>query len=269
VTLVTIGEKGKDPGSADYAVTGTDLDTKDLEQLKKLVTGAVAGAQVKGPPATQRQLEAPAVYVGVVTDKLIAGGKLTATFNLKKTTGAGTGATETVTATSGALTFNVLPESPRITVSAGIGLSTAPNPTVALVKTSTIVTFTKDEKQQQAYEQVITLNDTDTTLHPVQSLMIVANFRVHWRLYASAAVRVDEKLFEQPVLGATYRHPLGDRVGVNVTAGVMFSRETEILAESGFAEGQKIDPSLGLTADEIPTTTRYHRRFALLFSFDF
>ena len=148
-------------------------------------------------------------------------------------------------------------------------MSNAPHPTVALVKTSTIVSFTKDGKAQQAHQQIIALKESDSDAAPIQSLMTVANFRLHKEWYASLGLRVDEKIFDQPILGLTYRHPLGDRLGLNFTAGVMFSRELEILPSSGFAVGQLVDPTIGLTVDDIPTGPRNHRRPALLFTIDF
>jgi hypothetical protein len=268
VTLVLIDAASPDTGEADYAITGTNLDEKDIDQLKKLFLASAAAAKAAGEKGRAGSGK-PVIVLKAVTDKLIAGGKLTATFNMKNKTGSGDDAKETITRSSGALVFGIQSESPRVTVSGGIGLSTARNPSVAIVKTSAIVTFTKDDKPQQAYEQVITLRDDDTKFKPVQSLITSANFRLHGRLYGSAAIRVDEKLFEQPILGFTYRHPLSERMGLNVTGGVMLSRETEILSESGFAAGQKIDPSIGLTADDIPTKTRFHGRPALLLTIDF
>lgn len=271
VTLVAVAGADDDPGFVEYAVTGTNLDEKDLDQLKKLLTGAASGASAakNAVQVTEATLPEPRFYPKAVTDPLVAGGKLTVTFSLKKKEGTGKDEKETVTKTSGPLTFNVHQDSPRVTVSAGLGFSTAPNPTVAIVKTATIVSFTKDGKDQQAYQQVITLKDTDTTLRPVQSLMTLANFRLYCQWYATVGFRVDEKIFEQPVLGVTYRHAVGTRTGLNFTAGTMFSRETEILKDSGFYAGQIVDPTLGLTTDEIPTKNRYHHRLAFMFSVDF
>jgi hypothetical protein len=268
VTLVLISAPGPDTGEPEYAITGTNLDEKDLEQLKKLFLASAETAKAAAAKGLHAEGK-PVIVLKAVTDFLIPGGKLTATFNMKNKTGSGDDTKETITRTSGALTFEIQSESPRIAVSGGIALSTARSPTVAIVKTSNIVTFTKDDKPQQAYEQVITLKEHDTKFKPVQSLITSANFRLYERLYVSAAIRVDEKLFEQPILGFTYRHPLSDRMGLNFTAGVMLSREMEILPESGFAAGQKIDPSIGLTADDIPTRNRYHGRPALLMTIDF
>ena len=167
VTLVMIDVTNTDTWEPEYAITGTDLDEKDLDQLKKLVSAgtsatAKAAGSVKTTEAGELRYELKAV-----TDKLIAGGKLTATFTEKRKEGAGAAAKEVVTKTSRELTFNVRPESPRFTVSAGLGVSNAPHPTVALVKTSTILSFTKDGKAQQAYQQVITLKESDSDAAPI------------------------------------------------------------------------------------------------------
>ena len=251
-------------GDIAFAVNGTDLNQKDLEALKKLF-GATAAAKALTSEPPKLHLERPAIVIKPLSDDLIAGGKLTVNFTIKKKGAAGK---ETVTDTSGALTFRIEGAPPRFTVSYGIGLTTAATPTVALSRTSTIVSFQKDGKAQQAYQQVITMKDADVGAKPVQSLMTAANFHVAGPVYASVGVQVNEKLFEEPVVGGTYRHGVG-RVGLNVTLGVHFSHETEIIPESGFSVGQTIDPTVGLTADDIPTRKAYHRRIALLLSLDF
>ena len=274
-----------DDGQAniEYAVTGEDVNNRDLEELKKLFTAATekkSGDKVAGTDELSTDL---ATQIKAVTDDLIAGGKLTVTYNIKKAaaTDADPSADpdvrneeeeeeqlEVVVGTSEPLTFRVRMEPPRFTVSNGIVMTTAPEPTVAIIKTDTIISFEKDGMTQQANEQVIILRDADDSLRPIQSLVTFANFRIYERLYGSVGFQLTQKIFEEPILGITYRHPLGG-VGVNFTAGVLFSRELEIIEDSGFTVGDMLDPTIGLTVDDIPTEKFYHRRLALGFSLDF
>lgn len=264
VTLVlTWKAKDEQEGDILYAITGGTVGDKDLDQLKKFVGAATSKTeQGKVVKAGAR----PRQVVKVVTDDLAPGGKLTITFNVVEPPA--TAGTSAIVATSGPLTFRVDSEPPRFTVSTGLALSNAPEPTVALIKTNKIVTFEKDGKTQQAYEQVIVLRDSETTMQPIQSLATAANFRFCSRVYGTLGFQLNQDLFEEPIVGITYRHPLG-AIGLNVTAGIHFSRETEIDPESGFYTGMPIDPTLGLTVDDIPTRVRYHRRVALVFSVDF
>jgi hypothetical protein len=267
VTVIVISAKTDDPGFPSYAVTGTNLDEKDLDALKKLF-GAEAAAATKTAGAvgvTPDELPVPKADVVAVTDDLIAGGKLTATFALKKTVDG----KETTTRTSGALSFIVTGEPPRFTVSFGIGFSTARTPTVQIAKSSTIVTFEKDGKPQQAYQQIVQLQDNDEGLKPIQSMMTYANFRMAGQFYATLGLQVNQKLFEAPLVGATYRVPLGGRRGLNFAVGVVFSHELLIDPDTGWTDGQLVDPTLGLTVADIQTTRDWRIRPALGMSIDF
>jgi hypothetical protein len=167
------------------------------------------------------------------------------------------------------VSFFIRAEPPKFTVSFGLGFSTAPTPTVGIAKTSTIVTFEKDGKTQQAYEQVVQLQDNDESFKPIQSLMTFANFHLLKDWYATLGVQVNQKIFEAPLVGATYRIPLGSRRGLNFTGGIVFSREVAIDPATGWSDGQVVDPTLGLTVDDIHTTHDWHIRPALGFSVDF
>ncbi len=264
VTLVLTYDKTDGTDDVTAAVTGTKLDDKDLEALKKIF-GAT-------PPTPEQERgsrsfggQGTTTVIRQVTDDLIAGGKLTVTYNIKRKENN----QERIVKTSGALTFKIATMSPRLTVSYGSALSQATNSTLTIAKTSTLITFVKNGQTQQAYQQVIAHKDFDTSLKPIQALMTLGNFRIWSRVYASIGVQLNQKLFEQPFLGGTYRHPLGSRIAFNTTLGVQFSRETEIIPESGFTIGQLVDPTVGLTVDDIPTRQRYHRRFGIAFSIDF
>ena len=268
VTLIVISKKTDDPGFPSYAVTGTNLDEKDLDALKKLF-----GAEAEAAEKIARAAEVvgilpppePKADVVAVTDDLIAGGKLTVTFALKRTLDG----KETTTRTSGALSFMVAAETPRFTVSFGLGFSTAPTPTVGIAKTSTVVTFEKDGQPQQAYQQIVQLQDNDESFKPIQSLMTFANFRLVDRFYATLGLQVNQKLFEAPLVAGTYRVPLGGRRGLNVSVGVLFSNELLIDPDTGWVDGQLVDPTLGLTVSDIQTTHDWRIRPALSISIDF
>jgi hypothetical protein len=263
VVLVLTHASADGEGEIEAAVTGTNLDDKDLEALKKVINaGAPAAESKKAEPSKAN----PVTKVKALTDDLIAGGRLTVTFIVKKKDG---DKEEIVIRNSGAIVFKTAPANPLFTVSNGIALSQAPNTTLLLSKTSTILTFEKDDKTQQAYEQVIALKDSDKTLKPIQAAMTYVNLRLYRRFYASIGVQLNQKLFEQPLTGFTYRHPIGKRMGFNTTVGIHFSRETEIVPESGFTIGQKVDPTVGLTVGDIPIRERYHRRLGVGFSIDF
>jgi hypothetical protein len=204
-----------------------------------------------------------------VTDDLTPGGKLTVTFTLKGKEGTGANQKEVTLYTSGGVSFRIEPRPPRVTVSTGITVSTAPEPTVAIVKTSNLISFQKDGKPQQSYEQVIAIRDTDTGLQPIQTAVTFANFRLIRSAYATVGVQLNQKIFEEPIIGLTYRHPLAGSMGLDFTIGIHLSHETEILKTSGFKDGMKLDPTAGLTVDDIPVEKNYHRRFAFAFSVDF
>jgi len=273
VTLVVIwartGETPDDPGFATYAITGTNLDDKDLDALKKLfVADGSTTPKSAGTSTLQGQsttVPDPEAAIVPVTDDLIAGGKLTTTFLTKKAVDG----KETTTKTSGPLSFIVESEPPRVNVSAGLGFSTAPTPALEIAKTSTIVTFDKDGKTQQAYKQIIQLQDGDESLKPIQSMMMLANFRLVGKVYASIGVQVNQKLFESPLVGGSYRLPLGGRLGLNFTGGIIFNRELMIDPRTGWGEGQVVDPTIGLTVGDIQTTHDWHVRPAAAFSIDF
>ena len=113
------------------------------------------------------------------------------------------------------------------------------------------------------------VQDNDRAFRPIQSLMTFANFRIAGPVYVSIGVQVNQKLFDGPLLGGTYRVPLGNGHGLNVTAGVQFSREIGIDPASGFADGQLLDPAAGLTVDDVPTRSTWHGRAALGLTLDF
>ena len=248
-----------------YAVTGTNLDDKDLAALKKFVgAGADTGRSVN--VAVQPDTEPDMFDIKPLTDDLIAGGRVNVTFSrMEHTTDP---ATERILETAGPFAFRIESAHPRITVSGGIALSTAPDPEVAIVKTTNIVTFDKEGTPQQAYEQMIVVRDNDTKARPIQSLITFANFRLAGPVYASVGFQLNQQIFEEPLIGGTYRRTLG-KAGLNFTGAVHFSREVEILESSGFFSGQRVDPTLGLTVDDIPTDLKYHRRFAFAMTIDF
>jgi hypothetical protein len=264
--LATLRWAGAMDGAITSAVTGTNLDAKDLEALKKLVTGSAPLAS----PLTGKGLAGDMVQslTRAVTDDLIAGGRLTFVFALKLREGA-TRTDEVGDYGSGSIIFRIESRSPRFTVSNGVGITRAPDPVVTIAKTATIIAFQKDDKPQQAYEQVIAVERDEEKLRPIQTALVFANFNLGWRLYATLGVQLNQKVFEEPVLGFTYRHPLTGSMGLNLLAAAHFSNETRIKEESGFEDGMKLDPTVGLTVGDIPTEKSHEPRFLFGLSVDF
>jgi hypothetical protein len=250
-----------------YSVTGTGVSDKDIQAFQKIVGGDAKAAAGTGTQAGRSTSPADAAEIVAMTDDTDIGQKVLATFSLKEKKTTGTETTEVTKATRGPFAFRV-GGAPRFKMSYGFVFSTAPEPTVAILKTSTVVNFEKDDKPQQSYEQVVALKDADATLQPIQSLVAMANFRLAGAVYGSVGFQVNQKIFEEPLLGLTVRHEVG-KMGLNVSAGVHFSHETEIRTDTGFAEGSKLDPTLGITVDEIATQKRYKHRVFLAFTVDF
>lgn len=276
VTMVGIFEKDpKNSVDIKATVTGKSLDDKDLDALKKLFGASAAADQTKAGGKTGnaelagKPIEKDA-QAKALADKLVPGGKLDVVFDLhvKDDEAKEAKDKDKVASTSGGIDFLIKSEPPRLTVSYGLGFSTAANPSVAITKTSTIVSFMKDGKPQQAYQQIVTLKDSDSTFQPIQSLVTFANFQIGGPVYASIGVPINNKIFESPIIGGTYRVGVA-KVGLDLTIGVQFNHELQILQSSGFSDGQVLDPTLGVTADDIPTEKRWHRRFAMAFTIDF
>ncbi len=266
VTLIAIFEVGSEAKpDIKFTVTGTNLDDKDLDKLKELFGAAASSDKGKTPGSKTLDDAGKDAWPKRVTEALIAGGKLNVVFELHQKDDDGK---DKVTETSGGLDFMIRREPPRLTVSYGLGFSRAATPAVSINKSSTIVTFTKDGKSQQAYQQVIALKDADPSFKPIQSLVTMANFRLLGPAYVSLGVPVNNKIFESPIAGVTYRLQAG-KAGLNLTVGTQFSHETAILSGSGFTTGQLIEPSLALTADDVPTEKKWHRRLAMGLTIDF
>jgi hypothetical protein len=265
VLLYKRDDGSKRRGEIAASITGTGVSDKDLEALKKIVG---ASEEKKGGESLTAGT-ADTAEIQALTDDFEIGQKIVVTFSLKETsTGDDGKETEKTTLTRGPFAFRV-GGAPRFKLSYGIAFSTAPNPTVAIEKTSTVVEFEKDGTTQQAYQQEIVLRDAETNLALIQALVTQLNFRITSNLYGSAGFQVNEKIFEEPMLGLSYRHQAGNKLGLYLTAGIHFSRETSIRDNSGFRAGFLIDPTRPLTVDEIPTETNTKHRFVLALTVDF
>ena len=264
VLLYQRDDKKKRRGEIVHSITGTGVSDKDIASLKKIVGAAEnsVGTMSRTPSS------ADTAEIQVLTDDFDIGQKIVVTFSIKEATTIDAKEIETTTATRGPFAFRV-GGAPRFKLSYGIGFSNAPSPTVAIEKTSTIVEFQKDGKTQQAYQQQIALRDADPKLGVIQALVTQLNVRLGANVYGSVGFQVNEEIFEEPMLGLTYRHQAGSRLGLYVTAGVHFSREIAIREDSGFKPGYRIDPTQPLTVDEIPTETKTRNRFVLALTVDF
>ena len=259
--------KGNETGDISYVVTGTDFDAKELEALKNLFSGNLPTSQ--SDQGTGQLGAATNSIMKAVAEDLISGGRLTVTFSLKQRQGSGNNEQLITTYTSGEVSFRVKSRPPRLTISNGIAITTAPEPSLAIIKTSEVITFEKDGKEQQAFRQAISLKDDAAVLQPIQTAVTFANFRLTWKMFISLGIQLNQKIFEEPILGLTYRQPVFGTMGLNLLVGAHFSNEDEIDDESGFSDGMKLDPTLGLTVDDIPIDPRYRLRFVFGFSVDF
>lgn len=252
-----------------YSLAGSGVSDKDVDALRKIVGGGAPETKAGGrePLLAGAPSTADFAEVLAMTDQPAIGQKILVTFALKQSKKEGNTTTETTTLSRGPLAFRVSGP-PRFKVSYGLAFSNAPNPSVAIQKTSTLVNVEKDGKTQQVYQQVIALRDADAVFQPVQSLVTFFNVRLAGSVYGSIGFQVNKKVFEEPMLGLTYRHEAGS-VGLNVTAGVHFSREVRIRADTGFYPGFLVDPTQALTTDEIATETRTHHRVMLALTVDF
>lgn len=252
--IATVPDERPDAVRLDisYTVIGDDPDKAAQAALGKAFP---AGAGKKGPEAaTVIEETLP------VTDRLLAGGKLTVTFerSLMKND-------KPVPQSSKTLIFGIRDAYPWFAASYGIVATTGRETDVDIVNTGTVVTFTKDGKTQQALEQKLVVRGEDEDVRPVQSVVSFLNFRVGGPFYGSLGFRLDQQIFKEPLVGVSYMRRVRG-IGLVVTTGVHLSEETEILRGSGFTSGQMIDPVLGLTASSIPTEDRYHLRWFIGFS---
>jgi hypothetical protein len=247
---------------AQYAITGVNVDDVARQQLSKLFApfapAANAFGAAPGPPGVR------VTAIVAVSDRLLAGGRLAVTFRELQTIA---GKDALVTTTS-PIVFRVASRPPWFALSFGLGVTRAPNPAVQIVRTSTVVPFVKDGRPQQAYQAAIHLKDAIPSLRPLDTAVAFMNFRVAGPAYVSLGLPADESVFSQPLLGGSLRIPAGT-LGLLFTAGVHFTRETRIVAASGFADGQLLDPTAGLTVGEIPVEAEAHRRFFFAFSVDY
>jgi hypothetical protein len=244
---------------AQYAVTGINVDDVARQQLSKLFAPFAAAAKALGAPPGPPGIRVTAIVA--VSDKLLAGGRLAVTFRELQTT---SGRDALVTTTS-PIVFKVEAQPPWFALSFGIGITRAPNPAVQIVRTNTVVPFVKDGKPQQAYQAAIHVKDASPSLRPIDTAVAFMNFRAVGPAYVSLGLPADGSVFTQPLLGGSLRIPAGT-LGLVFTAGVHFTRETRIVAASGFADGQLLDPTVGLTVGDIPVETEPQRRFFFAFS---
>jgi hypothetical protein len=150
-------------------------------------------------------------------------------------------------------------------MSIGLGVTRAPSPAVQIVRTSTVVPYVKDGKPQQAYQPAVHVKDAAPSLRPIDTGVAFVSFRAAGPAYVTLGLPANQSVFTEPLVGGSVRIPAGT-LGLVFTAGIHFTRETEIVAASGFADGQLLDPTAGLTAGEIPVESVSHQRFFFAFS---
>ena len=252
---------------ADYAieiqnaVTGTNVDDKAREALSKLLIPQ----DTKKAGLGGRQPEELVEEVVFLNEKLLAGGKLTTTFVLKKKEADGKTSVE---GQSPAIPLEVRGEAPWFSMSYGIGLSTTRNSEVTVIKTNTLVTFEKDGKTQQAYQQQVHVTDATAKLRPIEAATVFVGFRLAGPTYALAGFSTTSSIFKEPMLGIGLRIPMGN-MALMVGGGAHFTKEKTIIDGTNFSDGTKLDPSLSLTSGDIPTEEKRRTRLFLGFGVEF
>jgi hypothetical protein len=252
---------------ADYAieiqnaVTGTNVDDRAREALSKLLTPQdIKKAEGQGG-RTPGELVEEVVFL---SEKLLAGGKLTTTFVLKKKEVDG----KTVEGQSPAIPLGVRSEAPWFSMSYGIGLSTTRNSDVTVIKTNTLVTFEKDGKTQQAYQQQVHVTDATAKLRPIEAATVFVGFRLAGPTYALAGFSTTSSIFKEPMLGIGCRIPMGN-MALMIGGGAHFTKEKTIVDGTNFSDGTKLDPALSLTSGDIPTEEKRRTRLFLGFGVEF
>ena len=253
---------------ADYAieiqnaVTGTNVDDKAREALSKLL---IPQDIKKAQGASVKSLEELVEEVVFLNEKLLAGGKLTTTFVLKKKEADGKTSVE---GQSPAIPLGVRSEAPWFSMSYGIGLSTTRNSDVTVIKTNTLVTFEKDGKTQQAYQQQVHVTDATAKLRPIEAATVFVGFRLAGPTYALAGFSTTSSIFKEPMLGIGCRIPMGN-MALMVGGGAHFTNEKTIVDGTNFSDGTKLDPALSLTSGDIPTEEKRRTRLFLGFGVEF
>lgn len=232
----------------EYTIAGVDVSARFSKRAAEVF-----------PKASGRQEDEIKKEIVPVTDDLLPGGLLIITF--KKILPNDDEETKIVK-------FRIKDEYPWFFSSVGMIVTDAKDPEVAIVKTNNVITFEKNGMNQQAYEQIIVLKDNNSRFRPLQSAVSFLNFRVYNPVYISLGFSLNQKIFNEPMIGLSYYCKVKN-VGLVATFGAHFSKEIEIIGMSGFKENQSIDPTLGLTVEDIPTEERYHTRLFFGFSLRF
>jgi len=232
----------------EYTITGVDVNARFSKRAAEVF-----------PIASGREAAETKKEIVPVTDDLLPGGLLTITF--KKILPNDEEETKIVK-------FRIKDEYPWFFSSVGMIVTNAKDPEVAIVKTNKAITFEKDGEIQQAYEQIIVLKDNNNRFRPLQSVVSFLNFRVYNPIYISLGFSLNQKIFDEPMIGLSYYCKVKN-VGLVATFGAHFSNEVEIISMSGFKENQSIDPTLGLTVEDIPKEEKYHTRLFFGFSLRF
>jgi hypothetical protein len=236
-----------------YTITGED-PTKNFQ-------AAIGKAFPSGPvDKTKKEATQMIEETLAVTDPLLAGGKLTVTFQRSVVRNE-----KPVPVSTKTVVLGITDEYPWFVASFGIVGTTAKETRVDIVNTGTVINFVKDGAPKQAFQQRIVLRGAQDDLRPIQSVVSFLNFQVNGPVYASLGFRLDQQIFKEPLFGLMYFKKIG-RVGLLMGGGIHLSEETEILEGSGFENGQTIDPTLGLTVGGIPVDDRYHPRLFFAFS---
>ena len=253
MATVEAGAAGDTRLDISYTIIGDDPTKAFQAALGKVFpSGAVDKTKKEATQVIEETL--------AVTDQLLPGGKLTTTFQRSVMKGE-----KSVPVSTKTLIFGIQDDYSWFVASFGIVASTAQDTRIDIVNTSKVISFVKDGAAKQAYEQKIVVRGTRDDVRPLQSVVSFLNFHLRGPAYASFGFRLDQQVFKEPLFGLMFMRKIG-KVGLLFGGGIHLSEETEILADSGFSDGQTIDPTLGLTVGAIPSDDVYHVRYFFGFS---
>lgn len=252
ISMIVIDQKVEEL-DIDYEITAPKSDTRMRSSI----------AEILKIPTTAEEAEAPKEASLWVTDDLIPGGDLTIVFK-EKYKSADKEPDEKK------IRFKIKYEHPWFFTSTGCAFTNESNHDLAIINTNNIITFVKDGETRSACEQMIIFKDKKGTeaydLRPKQTLVQFIHFKINKGFYFTFGTPLDKFIFVEPFVGFSGLFRSG-KYGFVLSTGVHFHKEVEILEVSGFKENQVIDPTLGLTVDDIPTKETYQVRFFIGLSF--
>lgn len=248
----------------EYEITGYDPETK----FKDILSGALD--QTEKVATTKPDEISQDVY-----EELRPGGTLTVQFLIRKKVieeivdgNTNTIKEHFVTDQKKIIKLRIKDEYPWFFTSTGFIFSNENNRELAIINTGETVTYEKDGKTVQAKQQMITWKNDNVSFKPKQTSVQFLNVRIYKFIYASIGVPLNKKIFSEPLFGITYFHRIKS-VGAAFTFGIQFHKQLFTLESSVYEDDYIINPTDGLTVENIPTEEKYKVRPFIGLSFRF